>query len=179
MWEVRPPRGFGSHAPWHFTTRRGPAGPRRGRAPAAAALPERWAQPEGRHQGRAAERSNHGAHAPSPPSSRARAPKVESKEHGKLMAEYGPAGDFDPASQVSTWRLCVHRAEGGELVGTLHESSVPQRAFTLPELELLGRLAGLRLAAAYGDLSLKVGLGHEDAYRLVACFVKDGAPAGV
>ena len=64
--------------------------------------------------------------------------------------------------------------EGDTLGPAVHESVVLQRAFTLQELELLGRLAGLRLAASYGDLSLKVGLSHEDAYRLVAVFVKGG-----
>lgn len=57
----------------------------------------------------------------------------------------------------------------------VHASVVRQRAFTLQELDLLGRLAGLRLAASYGDLDLKVGLTHEDAYRLVAVLVKGGA----
>jgi hypothetical protein len=91
---------------------------------------------------------------------------------GKLLVEWGAAGDdFDPETQVLARTVSVCRLEGGEAGEELHESRVRQRAFTLQELDLLGRLAGLRLAGVYGDLSLKVGLTHEDAYRLVACFV--------
>lgn len=82
-----------------------------------------------------------------------------------------PLGRHPP--QVLARTVAVNRMEGEELTGVIHESVVRQRAFTLQELDLLARLAGLKLAASYGDLSLKIGLGHEDAYRLVACFLKE------
>jgi hypothetical protein len=101
--------------------------------------------------------------------------EVDSASQGcKLMVEWGALGDdFDPATQVLRRTVAVNRMEGEELADCVHESHVLQRSFTLQELELLGRLAGLRLAGAYGDHSLKVGLSHEDAYRLVACLVKE------
>jgi hypothetical protein len=96
---------------------------------------------------------------------------------GRLLVEWGaPGDDFDPATQVVSRTVTVRAlgADGEPDDGAppLHESIVRQRAFTLQELDLLGRAAGLQLAASYGDLDLKVGLAHEDAYRLVACFVK-------
>ncbi|KAI8470291.1 MAG: S-adenosyl-L-methionine-dependent methyltransferase [Monoraphidium minutum] len=101
---------------------------------------------------------------------------AESRSLGcKLLIEWGADGDdFDPATQVMRRSVAVCKLEGGEPGELVHASVVAQRAFTLQELDLLGRIAGLQLARAYGDLSLGVGLGHEDAYRLVAAFVKGG-----
>jgi hypothetical protein len=94
---------------------------------------------------------------------------------GKLLIEWGAAGDdFNPATQVLRRTVSVCCMEGGEPGEQLHECVVPQRSFTLQELDLLGRLSGLKLAGAYGDLDLKVGLTHEDAYRLVVALVKQG-----
>lgn len=100
--------------------------------------------------------------------------EVESASRGvKLLVEWGAEGDdFDPATQILRRTVSVSRLEDGAAGELLHESVVPQRAFTLQEIDLLGRLAGLALVGAYGDLDLGVGLGHEDAYRLVACLVK-------
>lgn len=39
----------------------------------------------------------------------------------------------------------------------------------LQEVELLGRLAGFEVAAVHGDFNREVSLGHEDAYRMIAC----------
>jgi hypothetical protein len=101
--------------------------------------------------------------------------EVESATLGsKLMVEWGAEGDdFDPATQVLSRTVVVNRLQGEDVGEAVHESRVRQRSFTLQELDLLGRLAGLRLRGSYGDLSLEVGLTHEDAYRLVAVFVKD------
>lgn len=74
--------------------------------------------------------------------------------------------------QVLRRTVAVRKLEGGEPGEALHESVVLQRSFTLQEIDLLGRLAGLRVAGVYGDLDLKVGLNHEEAYRLVVCLVK-------
>lgn len=102
--------------------------------------------------------------------------EVESASQGtKLLVEWGAHGDdFDPATQVLSRTVAVNRLDGQDTSDCIHESKVMQRSFTLQELDLLGRLTGLVLRGAYGDLDLKVGLRHEDAYRLVACFVKKG-----
>lgn len=81
-------------------------------------------------------------------------------------------------TQVLARSVSVHRADNGDVGDAVHASVVRQRAFTLQELDLLGRLTGLTLAASYGDLDLGVGLTHEDAYRLVAVLVKGGGVGG-
>jgi len=100
--------------------------------------------------------------------------EVDSASLGcKLIVEWGAEGDdFDPATQVLQRTVAVNKIEGGEVGECVHESTVEQRSYTLQELDLLGRLSGLVLKGSYGDLNLKVGLTHEDAYRLVAVFVK-------
>ena len=100
---------------------------------------------------------------------------TQSGTGAKLLVEWGALGDdFDPATQVLARTVAVNAlgADGEPVSPPLHESVVRQRAFTLQELDLLGRLAGLKLAGVYGDLDISVGLRHDEAFRLVACLVK-------
>lgn len=60
--------------------------------------------------------------------------------------------------------------KGWELVG---ECLVEQRAFTVPEIELMAQLARLEVVWYYGSLDIKVdSLFHEDAYRMVVILRK-------
>lgn len=55
----------------------------------------------------------------------------------------------------------------------LHKYVQRQRIYTMQEVVLMAKLAGLKLAATYGDMSgLHIGLKHEVAYRAVMCFQK-------
>lgn len=87
----------------------------------------------------------------------------------RVLVEYGREGDdFDPATQVlhRTVGLSLFDA-GGELVSS-DVSVVPQRQFSLQEVDLLARATGWVVATAGGDLAPGgVGLDHEDAYRMV------------
>ncbi len=47
-----------------------------------------------------------------------------------------------------------------------------RRQFTVQEIRLLARIAGLEVAQLYGDMSASIGLSHEEAYRLVAVLKK-------
>ena len=50
----------------------------------------------------------------------------------------------------------------------LGEEIVPQRVFTLQELRLLARMAGLEVAAIQGDMNMDLPLNHDEAHRMVA-----------
>ena len=83
---------------------------------------------------------------------------------------------FDPMTQVleRSVSVGVFDREGG-LVESLADT-VPQRQFTVPELELLGQAAGLRLVGLYGDFTAGSDLCREgggsldDEYRMICCF---------
>jgi hypothetical protein len=47
------------------------------------------------------------------------------------------------------------------------EEIVKCRVFTAPEIALLGKLAGLRVVATFGDMDTSVPLTHEDANNMV------------
>jgi hypothetical protein len=74
--------------------------------------------------------------------------------------------------QVLQRRVTVsQRVSQGEWQ-VLGESIVPQRVFTLQEIELLARLVGMHVVGYYGAWDLEVGLEHKDAYRTVAVLSK-------
>lgn len=86
----------------------------------------------------------------------------------RVLVEYGREGDtFDPLSQIlyRTVGLSLFDSEG-ELVSS-HVSVVPQRQFTLQEIDLLARATGFEVVATYGDLDESVPLDDEEAQRMV------------
>ena len=53
------------------------------------------------------------------------------------------------------------------------EEVVRCRVFTAPEIALLGKLAGLTVAATFGDMDADVPLTHEDANNMVIVLRRD------
>ena len=51
---------------------------------------------------------------------------------------------------------------------------VPQRQFTLQEVDLLARAAGFEVVAVHGDVATDVPL--SEGYRMVLCLVRNGEP---
>ena len=51
------------------------------------------------------------------------------------------------------------------------------RVFTAPEIALLGKLAGLRVVATFGDMDTSVPLTHEDANNMVIVLKRKGDEA--
>ena len=103
---------------------------------------------------------------------------------GRVAVAWGDEEDaFDPVTQVLERSVAVGVFNGaGELVESLADT-VPQRQFTVPELELLGRSAGLRLVGLYGDFDegtdLSGGGGRlEDEYRMICCFRRAAPESG-
>ena len=68
-----------------------------------------------------------------------------------------------------TCGLSVYR--GNDLANSAVEV-VPQRQFTLQEVDLLARSCGLEVVEAHGDFDAAVGLEHDEAYRAVVCLRK-------
>ena len=91
----------------------------------------------------------------------------------KVLVEWGREGDpFDVETQI------VERTVGINVVdengrppanGAFPpvEEVVRCRVFTAPEIALLGKLAGLTVAATFGDMDADVPLTHEDANNMV------------
>jgi SAM-dependent methyltransferase len=85
----------------------------------------------------------------------------------RVLVEYGREGDaFDPGTQILRRTVGLSLFEGSELASSVVET-VPQRQFTLQEIDLLAKATGWEVAATYGDLDASVGLLDERAYRLV------------
>lgn len=57
----------------------------------------------------------------------------------------------------------------GDALASSEVEVVPQRQFTLQEVELLGTAVGLQVVEVHGDFDAAVGLDHEEAYRSVVC----------
>jgi hypothetical protein len=106
-----------------------------------------------------------------------------------VLVEFGREGDgFCPITQVRQRTVGLSMVEGDGKVLSASEEIVPQRLYTLMEIELLGKMAGFRVASTYGDFSLAVPLlkegtsgegmddddGEEDeAFRMLVCLVKE------
>ncbi len=89
-----------------------------------------------------------------------------------MRVQWGAPGDaFDSLSQVLQRTVSIeanHQDDaGGAPEARLLRSVVPTRLFTAAELELLATAAGLRIAAAYGELDADVDAHDERAERLV------------
>jgi SAM-dependent methyltransferase len=99
--------------------------------------------------------------------------EVENGGGLKVLVEWGREGDpFDVETQI------VERTVGINVVdengrppanGAFPpvEEVVRCRVFTAPEIALLGKLAGLTVAATFGDMDADVPLTHEDANNMV------------
>ena len=79
---------------------------------------------------------------------------------------------FDAETQVLRRAVTISALEGDAVSEVLLEEVVPYRQFTAQEVSLLAAAAGLEVRAFFGEMALDVGLGHEEAYRLVACLQK-------
>lgn len=91
----------------------------------------------------------------------------------RVLVEYGREGDnFDAATQIleRTVGLSFFNVDG-ELVSS-DVSVVPQRQFSLQEIDLLGRVTGWEIVAVHGDLAEDVPLDGEDSYRMVVVLKK-------
>ena len=99
--------------------------------------------------------------------------EVENGGGLRVLVEWGREGDpFDVETQI------VERTVGVNVVdengrppanGAFPpvEEVVRCRVFTAPEIALLGKLAGLTVAATFGDMDADVPLTHEDANNMV------------
>ena len=100
-------------------------------------------------------------------------PSPGSKGEDKLkrvLVEYGREGDdFDPATQILSRTVGLSLFDpNGDMVSS-DVSVVPQRQFSLQEIDLLARATGgaWRIVAVHGDLNEEVPLDGEDSYRMV------------
>lgn len=93
----------------------------------------------------------------------------------RVLVEYGREGDdFDPATQIlqRTVGLSLFSKEG-ELASS-DVSVVPQRHFSLQEIDLLARASGKWVVkAVYGNLDENCPLDGEDAYRMVVVLQRE------
>ena len=96
----------------------------------------------------------------------------------KVLVEWGREGDaFDVETHV------VERTVGFNVLDVTTgqpasgyepvEQIVRCRVFTAPEVDLLARLAGMRVCATYGDMDEDVPLDSEDAHNMLVVLKKD------
>ena len=96
----------------------------------------------------------------------------------KVLVEWGREGDpFDVETQIVERTVGVNVVDGetgkpfasndGAVLFAPVEEIVMCRVFTAPEIALLGKLAGLRVVATFGDMDTSVPLTHEDANNMV------------
>jgi hypothetical protein len=90
----------------------------------------------------------------------------------RVLVEYGRAGDaFDVATGVlyRTVGLSAFGADGDMISSDVEV--VPQRQFTLQEIEMMATVAGLEIVDVFGDSKLEISLEHEDACRMLVCLM--------
>jgi len=99
--------------------------------------------------------------------------EVENGGGLRVLVEWGREGDpFDVETQIVERTVSVNVVdENGRppANGAFPpvEEVVRCRVFTAPEIALLGKLAGLRVVATFGDMDTSVPLTHEDANNMV------------
>ena len=98
---------------------------------------------------------------------------AETKNMRRVLVEYGRDGDeFDCSSQILTRTVGMSLFDpSGNLVSS-NVSKVPQRQFTLQEINLLADASGFKVVATYGDLDIDIPLESEEAYRMVVVLQK-------
>lgn len=73
--------------------------------------------------------------------------------------------------------LCTQSPPARTLTDQLPPSApaaVPQRQYTLQEIELLARFTGWEVVDVHGDFDSKIDLDHDDAYRSVVSLKRLG-----
>ena len=96
----------------------------------------------------------------------------------KVLVEWGREGDaFDVQTHVVERTVgfnVLDLATGAPANGYAPaEEVVSCRVFTAPEVDLLARLAGMRVCATYGDMNEDVPLDSEDAHNMLVVLKKD------
>ena len=96
----------------------------------------------------------------------------------KVLVEWGREGDaFDVETHVvkRTVGFNVLDAVSGEPAPgfTPVNAVVPARVFTAPEIDLLARLAGMRVCGYFGDMDTDVPLDDPDAHNMLVVLKKD------
>ena len=96
----------------------------------------------------------------------------------KVLVEWGREGDaFDVETHVvkRTVGFNVLDAVSGEPAPgfTPVNAVVPARVFTAPEIDLLARLAGMRVCGYFGDMDADVPLDDPDAHNMLVVLKKD------
>lgn len=93
---------------------------------------------------------------------------LETNNMKRVLVEYGREGDeFDCSSQILTRTVGMSLFDpSGNLVSS-NVSKVPQRQFTLQEINMLADASGFEVVATYGDLDVDIPLESEEAYRMV------------
>jgi hypothetical protein len=105
--------------------------------------------------------------------------EIDSTSGLKVLVEWGREGDpFDVETQIVERTVGVNVVdENGQTPAngafTPVEEVVRCRVFTAPEIALLGKLAGLTVAATFGDMDADVPLTHEDANNMVIVLRRD------
>jgi hypothetical protein len=106
----------------------------------------------------------------------------------KVLVEWGREGDpFDVETQIVERTVGLNVVDGetgkpfaskdGAVLFAPVEEIVKCRVFTAPEIALLGKLAGLRVVATFGDMDTSVPLTHEDANNMVIVLKRKGDEA--
>jgi len=96
----------------------------------------------------------------------------------KVLVEWGRAGDpFDVTTHIVTRTVgfnVVDPTSGEPVEGwQAIEEQVRCRVFTAPEIDLLARLAGLRVVAGYGDMNFDTPLNDEQAHNMIIVLKKE------
>jgi hypothetical protein len=94
-----------------------------------------------------------------------------------VLVEWGREGDyFDVARHIVDRTIAfnvVDPATGAPVAGwgPPVETTVQCRVYTAPEVDALARLAGLTVAAVYGDMNVDTPLDDEQAHNMI-CVLK-------
>ena len=106
----------------------------------------------------------------------------EGIEYGELRIVWGDDDDkFDPIRQVRDFTVEMDLVITGDVkvddsdLQSVKEI-VPLRMFTYQEIEVLGRIAGFKIAGLYGALSDEIDVNSDEAFRLVCVLHKIKSP---
>lgn len=94
--------------------------------------------------------------------------EIHIAEEDRVLVEYGREGDaFDVGTQIleRTVGFSLFNSDGDLISSKV--STVPQRQFTLQEMEMISQNAGWSIKSIFGDLNMEIGLYDDEAYRMV------------
>lgn len=97
----------------------------------------------------------------------------------KVLVEWGREGDvFDVETHILERTVGVNvvdeKGRPVEEYGSGVEETVRCRIFTAPEIALIGKLAGLKVVAIYGDMDEDVPLNHDEAHAMIVVMKRAG-----